>query len=78
MTKVDNQSFTVGTDFIITRTMRFSQLMQAGKIVMITTGADDGIGAAVAAALAGEGSKLWLEVRDTKPRHLLSGHCSES
>ena len=69
MTKVDNQSFTVDTDFIITRTMRFSQLMQAGKIVMITTGADDGIGEAVAAALAGEGSKLWLVVRDTKPRH---------
>ena len=69
MTKVDNQSFTVDTDFIITRTMRFLQLMLAGKIVMITTGADDGIGEAVAAALAGEGSKLWLVVRDTKPRH---------
>ena len=68
--KVDNnQSFTVDTDFIITRTMRFLQLMLAGKIVMITTGADDGIGAAEAAALAGEGSKLWLMVRDTKPRH---------
>ena len=69
MTKVDNQSFTVDTDFIITRTMRFSQLILAEKIVMMTTGADDGIGEAVAAALAGEGSKLWLVVRDTKPRH---------
>ena len=69
MTKVDNQSFNVDTDFIITRTMRFSQLILAEKIVMMTTGADDGIGEAVAAALAGEGSKLWLEVRDTKPRH---------
>ena len=69
MTKVDNQSLTVDTDFIITRTMRFSQLILAEKIVMMTTGADDGIGEAVAAALAGEGSKLWLVVRDTKPRH---------
>ena len=69
MTKVDNQSFNVDTDFIITRTMRFSQLILAEKIVMMTTGADDGIGEAVAAALAGEGSKLWLVVRDTKPRH---------
>ena len=59
----------VDTDFIITRTMRFSQLILAEKIVMMTTGADDGIGEAVAAALAGEGSKLWLVVRDTKPRH---------
>ena len=65
MTKVDNQSFNVDTDFIITRTMRFSQLILAEKIVMMTTGADDGIGEAVAAALAGEGSKLWLVVRDT-------------
>ena len=69
MTKVDNQSFTVDTDFIITRTMRFSQLILAEKIVMMTTGADVGIGEAVAAPLAGEGSKLWLVVRDTKPRH---------